>query len=129
LVLSQQERVSLWGPYRIRKELYDMGLGQIARLESAGIRYKAVDIGYPASVASSCIHAISDLDGRTPRVHVATPGWGEVASYVLTHRLEPWIIDPCTTHPWVAEALGLGTYPVIHRDFYRSEFLIRMPFR
>jgi hypothetical protein len=39
---------------------------------------------------------------------------------LLTLRLEPWIIDSCKTHEWVAARLGLGCYPIQDRDIRRN---------
>jgi hypothetical protein len=113
--LSTGQRISLWGPYQIRRDLYDRALAQINLLESGRVKYKAVDSGFPTNIASNCIHAISSVaDGH--RLRVMSPSFGETASYYVTRRLEPWIIDPCQKHDWVFERLGLGAYPVIHRE-------------
>jgi hypothetical protein len=114
-VLGSGERVSLWGPYQIEPELYYRGLAQVALLQSGQVEYKAIDTGYPSSRVSNCIHAVSSVaDGY--RLHVLSPSWGETASYYVTRRMCPWIIDPGRRHPWVAERLGLGCYPIIYRE-------------
>jgi hypothetical protein len=41
--LDNGERVSLWGPYRIEKELYDQAMARIGEFESGSVQYKAVD--------------------------------------------------------------------------------------
>ena len=45
-VLANDERVSLWGPYRIDAALYRGALRQAAVLESGCVLYKANDLGY-----------------------------------------------------------------------------------
>jgi hypothetical protein len=105
----------MWGPYRIDRDLYCRALRQIAVLESGRIGYKAIDSGYPTAVASNCIHAISSIAGGY-RLRVFSPSFGETASYYITRRLEPWIINPEQTHPWVATRLGLDSYPILRRD-------------
>jgi hypothetical protein len=113
--LCTGQRISEWGPYQICKELYDRALAQISLLESGCVRYKAVDSGFPTDFASNCIHAISSVaDGH--RLRVLSPSFGETASYYVTRRFEPWIIDPCQKHDWVFQRLGLEAYPVIHRE-------------
>jgi hypothetical protein len=114
-VESMGDRVSLWGPYRIRQELYDRALVQIARLESGVVRYKAVDAFYRTSNASNCIHALSDLADDRGRLRISSPGFGEVASFYITRRYEPWIIDPEQAHPWVGDLLGLEQHAIIPR--------------
>jgi hypothetical protein len=116
MALAQGERVSMWGPYRIDPDLYARALAQRERLESGEVRYKAVDSGYRAARVSNCMHAVSDLAGEERRLRIASPGWGEPASYLIARELLPWVIDPGQTHDWVAEALGLGAYPIVRRD-------------
>jgi hypothetical protein len=126
--LAEGERISLWGPYQIRPELYQRALVQIQLLESGKVRYKANDIGYPTNRVSNCIHAVSSLvEGH--RLHVVIPSWGETASYYIQQELRPWIIEPCRTHLWVAAALGLDSYPIIYRqpDEHPYSGLLRAP--
>jgi hypothetical protein len=112
--LGTGQRVSLWGPYQIDRDLYVRALAQLRLLESGQILYKANDVGHPTDRVSNCIHAISGMtDGH--RLHVIIPSWGETASYYVEQELMPWVLNPCQTHPWVASALGLGGYPIIYR--------------
>src|SRR5204863_1128531 len=99
-VLNDCQRVSLWGPYQINCDLYQLACKQIQLLQSGEVRYKAVDSGYPSNRVSNCIHALSSIvDGY--RVRVLSPGWGETASYTILQRYRPWIIDQCHTHDWL----------------------------
>jgi hypothetical protein len=127
LVLAQGDRVSVWGPYQIRKELYDRALGQIARLESATVQYEALDTAHRTAKVCNCIHAISDLARSRHRLRIASPGFGEVASYHITKRLEPWFIAPEEIHAWVNSCLGLDAYPLIHRDLRDAPRLLPRP--
>ncbi len=117
-VLGEGQRVSLWGPYRIEMGLYERAVAQQARLESGEMRYKAVDTGFPADRVANCIHAVSDLAEGQRRLRIASPGWGESASYFVTLQLADWILDPRQTHDWVAHALGLDDYPIVRRDLF-----------
>jgi hypothetical protein len=118
--LGQGCRISVWGPYQIKPELYHQALTQKARLESGAVRYKAIDTGYPTERVSNCIHALSDLAVNAPRLRVFTPAWGETASYLITRVLSPWIIDPCRTHDCLLDHLGLTCYPLVRRDLETS---------
>ena len=57
---------------------------------------------------------------------------GEVASYLITRRYERWMPEGRQVHPWVADVLGLGAYPIIQRDpvgpVRRVPILRRLPF-
>jgi hypothetical protein len=115
-VLANDERVSMWGPYQIDADLYGRALKQIALLESGEVKYKAIDTGRHSDRVSNCIHAISSIvEGY--RLCVASPWWGEPASYTITRKLMPWVVDPDQRKfQWVGTWLGLDGYPIIHRD-------------
>jgi hypothetical protein len=103
-----------WGPFRIRKELYDRALAQIARLGSGAVQYKVIDAGYRPHRASNCIHAVSDLDAdrgllETGALH------GEAASQRVALHLRRWMVEPSQVHAWVGARLGLGAYPITQR--------------
>jgi hypothetical protein len=120
------ERVSLWGPYRIDKDLYDRALEQIDLLESGNVLYKAIDAGYSTDSVSNCIHAVSSIvDGH--RLRVLSPGWGELAGFYIKERFEPWIVDEERTYDWVARALGLEKYPITYRDKNLRSSAFRSP--
>src|SRR5260370_120490 len=37
------QRISMWGPYQIQKELFDRALGRVAHLQSGSVSYKATN--------------------------------------------------------------------------------------
>jgi len=114
--LRSGERVSVWGPYRIEPRLYYEAARQRDVLESGRVRYKAIDSGYPTDRVSNCIHAVaSAVDGY--RMRVASPWFGETASWAVLQRSEPSILDTGKTHDWVFTYLGLGQYPLTRRDY------------
>jgi hypothetical protein len=115
-VLANDERVSLWGPYRIDAALYRGALRQAAVLESGCVLYKANDLGYYSDDVCNCVHAVSSLaDGY--RLRFGIPGWGETASYRVLEELLPWVLDRERVYPWVGCALGLGRHPIIYRGW------------
>jgi hypothetical protein len=114
--VNNDMRISVWGAYRIDRELYNRAVAQVSLLESGQVRYQALDMGRPTDRVSNCIHAVSSLS-QGFRLRVGTPGWGEMASYYVLKELEPWICEPRTTYPWVGSALGLDQYCLIYRDF------------
>ena len=114
--LANCMRISLWGPYRICPELYALAHKQAAFLASGRVRYKANDLGHSSDRVSNCIHAVSSIvEGY--RLRVASPGWGQMASFSILKRFEPYIISPNCTHPWIGSALGLDEYPIIYRGW------------
>lgn len=115
-VLDQEQKITAWGPYLIKPDLYARAVAQQNRLETGQVRYKAIDTGYRREAVSNCIHAISDLAEESARLRIASPGWGNSASYFVTLQLLPWIIDYHQCHAGIADAIGLGSYPITFRE-------------
>ncbi len=116
---SLDARVSRWGPFQVRKELYDRALVQIARLESGALGYKALDVGQRPRYASNCIHAVSDVDTDGGLLDTG-PHYGEEASYLVAYHFRRWTIDPCRVHEWVYDRLGLRGLPIQPRTWGRA---------
>jgi hypothetical protein len=112
LLASQKQRVSMWGPFRIDRELYDRACVQAARLQAGGMRYKAIDLGLRTWRASNCIHAVSDMDDDAWLLYAGPTRRGAGAGPAVLDHLRRWLIEPSRTHPWVADRLGLLPCPV-----------------
>ena len=110
------QQIALWGPYQIDAELYGQGLRQAALLESGTVCYKAIDSGYLSDHVTNCIHAVSAVADGHGRL-LLIPGFGEVASYWISLRFRPWLIEPRRSHDWVASRLGLDGWPIVRRDW------------
>jgi hypothetical protein len=105
------DRVALWGPYQIDRDLYCRAVQQRTLLESGQVRYKVVDSGHRTDRVCNCVHALTGLvDGH--RRHLLTPAWGEPASCMLSQQYEPWYIGGRCVHAWVASRLGLDRFPL-----------------
>lgn len=115
-VLGSEAKVSQWGPFEIRKELYDRAVARVAELQSGSVEYKALDSGHPAKRVSNCIHALLDLTHDCPAVRIASPLPGDPASYAIARKFEPWFIDAGQVHSWLSDRLGLWAYPITRRD-------------
>jgi hypothetical protein len=114
------QRISMWGPYRIQKELFDRALGQVAHLKSGNVAYKSVDMCRNTDRVTNCIHALSNISTENSQLHCSVSGWGEPASYWITLHLAPWIIDYHQTHDWLLDRIGLRCYPLVRRDLSRN---------
>jgi hypothetical protein len=93
LAASLEEKVSMWGPFEIKKELYDRALKQIDRLESNKVEYKAIDLRFRPESATNCIHAVSDIDADDGLLDVGT-ACGDEASRAVAGHLRRWTINP-----------------------------------
>jgi hypothetical protein len=119
-VLAHNQRVSAWGPYEITADLYQRALRRKARLDNGEMLYKAIDPLVRSSSAGDCIHALTDLDRARSRLYYnEIIRFGDSASHFVVFRLhvEGNIIDGCSRHDWIREALGLSCYPIWYREF------------
>jgi hypothetical protein len=107
-------RVTLWGPLAIDKELYDRACCRISELQSGALAYKVLDARLRPTLAVDCIHALSDVDTDRGLLHTGAT-FGDRASYLDLLHFGRWILDPHCTHDWVADRLGLGCCPIVHR--------------
>jgi hypothetical protein len=108
---SLRARVTMWGPYTIKKGLYERAIRQVERLNKRAILYKAVDARFRPQKASNCIHAVADIDTENGLLETGISR-GEAASQMVVSHLGRWIIDPKTTRPWVSKRLGLDKYSI-----------------
>ena len=120
-VLAKGERVSQWGPYECRPNLYYRFLVQKEFLESGRIGYQLVDtVGEAARTGGGCdcIHAMTDMDPQMSRNHYPLIRYGESASRFIVRecRRRDVLIHPDQTHPWLNAYLGLESYPIRHRQ-------------
>jgi hypothetical protein len=109
--------ITAWGPFQIKKELFDKAMRQIQRLESGQVLYKAMDRAYRPGVATNCIHAISDINDQQGLLFTGASR-GESASQAVLIHFRPWILGPGTTHRWLLAHLPLMNNPINYRSFH-----------
>jgi len=113
--MKRNERIIMWGPYKITPGLYDRAVAQEARLRSNTVLYKAVDRDLRPRTASNCIHAVSDISPEDGLLHVGT-NRGQEASQSVVNHLRQWIINPEKTHVWLIDRMELRSYPIELRE-------------
>jgi hypothetical protein len=114
-VRGARARISRWGPFQIDRKLFDRAVQQEQRLATGALGYKALD-GWFRPQTFNCIHAVSDIDRDHGPLRTGTRR-GEGASTLVARHFQRWMIDPATSHEWVARRLGLADYPIICRSF------------
>jgi hypothetical protein len=102
-------RVSVWGPFSIKKELYDLGLRRIAELDSGKFGFIALDGRDRGNGAMNCIHALSDLDPRREPLETGT-AHGEAASELVVEHLRPSFLPKQPDTSWLRRRLGLSEF-------------------
>jgi hypothetical protein len=104
-------RICMWGPYLVPPEFAQLFRDRVAKVESS-MRYRGACLGWPLAVCD-CTRSVEEMIGQ--RRFIGVFGYGAASSSVVVRLFEPWLIDPCQTHPWVATLIGLDNYPLIHR--------------
>lgn len=103
---AKDASLMLWGPYAIKKELYDRATRQVERLRAGQVQYKAIDFGFRPETATNCFHAVSDLDTDFGLLRTGT-AFGASASAMVAQHLQRWVMEPGEIHPWLIDRLGL----------------------
>lgn len=94
------------GPYEIRKDLYDLALEQLRRLEAGRITYKAALLKMKwRPGAANCYYAVSDAAPRE-LLYLGT-AWGHVTGVPVLEHFGPWLMDPAETHDDIIDRVGL----------------------
>ena len=98
-------RFTAWGPYEIKKELYDRSKQQHERLEKREVMYKMLDVRFRPDVAINCIHAVCDC--APGNVLLTGSAFGEEATWMVADWFRPWMINVGQTHDGLVQRLGL----------------------
>jgi hypothetical protein len=109
-------RVSVWGPYRVKCELYEKLKEQSALLSSGKIKYKSTDTFVPRCLAMNCYHALTHPVAPLRR-HSGVFNPGDAAGTLVLQCYNPWLIDPCTTHDHILSVIGADKYELVRRSF------------
>jgi len=111
--------IRMWGPYPVRKELYQMAQQQHARLVQSAMLYVCLDGAFRGAIASNCIHAVSDLDVTQPPLQTGTLR-GQGASAAVVQHFQRYILPTTEDTSYLASHLGINpnnaqavTQPVI----------------
>ncbi|MFL5339676.1 MAG: hypothetical protein ACJ8F7_05865 [Gemmataceae bacterium] len=104
---SVDSKVTMWGPYEVRKPLYDMAVQQANKLSSGGLEYQLNDRRSRGQGAANCIHALSDLDVLQPPLETGTECGNDATLLVLTH-FRKYIVPTDESMDWLTTRLNLS---------------------
>lgn len=99
--------VTMWGPYRITRELYLMAERQKKRLSDNAIAYICLDRMQRDYGACNCIHALSDLDTTQPPLITGTAR-GEQASLMVLDHFRRYVVAADEDTSWLCQRLNLS---------------------
>jgi hypothetical protein len=109
--------VSLWGPYRVSRELYERAAAHKIRLESGQLAYKAIDSWRASPWVSNCMHAVCDALGiprgtvREEQVQGESAS-ASIAALLLTGKQGAIVPEG---GDWLLQRLGLTGYAITRR--------------
>jgi len=101
---SIDARITLWGPFPIKPELYAMAAEQAIRLNANMIDYIVLDNGRRGTRASNCMHAVCDLDSTRPRLATGT-AFGELGTQMVLRHFERYILEDNQPTQWLTDHL------------------------
>jgi hypothetical protein len=108
--------VAVWGPYEIRKELFDRFVAWKAELDGPDYVYCGPSKFNPVPGTVDCANALVMLTRKGQAYH-GIFGFGEAASAQIVEELSPCFLDPCRPHREVLDLLGIDPRCLVRRDF------------
>lgn len=114
-VYATNQNVVMWGPFLVRKEVYESSLRVYDRLNSGRIQYKAID-GVRTKMVHDCVHAVTAVDpilgeDRAPLIRVGIPASRFIARQVV---LRSAFDQSANDNSWLIPRLGLRGYPIAY---------------
>ena len=100
-------KVSMWGPFPIKKGLFDMAVAQAEKLQKGRLGYVMIDGNQRGKTAYNCIHAVSDMDKTQPALNSGTARGDEATKSVLSF-FDPYILPMKGSNRWLVDRLGIS---------------------
>ena len=112
-VTSHNEKITIWGPFRIGQALYQRSLEVRSTLEGGTVQYRAIDDAANLLI-SDCIHALAAVDPQFGRGHYPLIRIGNSASRHIAKQLKSRsLVDQTVSdNQWLVPRLGLCRYPI-----------------
>ena len=115
-VFAKDESVTMWGPFIVRKDLYERSLDIQRIIASGAPRYRAISTSGNLLV-SDCIHAVAAVDpdfGRRhyPLIRIGKPASRYLARQMMTRGPAKGIEQELYDNSWLIPRLALDRYPI-----------------
>jgi hypothetical protein len=115
-VYKNGESVTMWGPFLIRKDVYDRSLAIVNLAATGAAKYRAISTSTNMLVAD-CIHAVAAVDaqfGRShyPLIRIGKPASRYMAREVMIRSLQDGFRADLYDFSWLIPRLGLNRYPI-----------------
>lgn len=109
---ENEMEIRQFGPFPIKKELYDLEHERWGVFERGERMYRASDIiNAPAEETScNCTYAVAAPVARVQRFRPVTLGFGFIAGAYVMRRFDGYVLDDTKTHPWVSDLLGVENF-------------------
>lgn len=106
---QHQESITLWGPFRIGKAIYERSLKIHEIVDSGVVEYRAISTSRNILI-SDCIHAVAAVDPQFGRGHYPLIRIGKPASrYIARQISKRTLIDQSQgDNGWLIPRLGLA---------------------
>ncbi|HEX4590529.1 MAG TPA: hypothetical protein VH120_11400 [Gemmataceae bacterium] len=115
------ERISLWGPYEVRRGLYLKLRLQKDFMDGGTVGYQTIDsVGEARHGAGcDCIHAVTDCDSKFDRTEYPLSRFGDRGSEQMVRQImeRRFVINPCAAHDWLLGPLGIADCPIVKRTY------------
>ncbi len=111
---SVGSKTSMWGPFEVKKELYDMAVVRAKELNEKKLSYLCNDRRLRGAGATNCIHAVSDLDTTQPPLPTGMQ-CGHEASETVYNHLKRFVLPEQDSNIWLCERLKLSPQNVQFR--------------
>jgi hypothetical protein len=110
---ANRENVTMWGPFVVRKEVYDRALRVIDIMNSGRAQYRAISTAQDLLI-SDCIHAVAAVDPVFGRDHYPLIRIGKPASRFMARQVMMWSVfdQAAYDNAWLIPRLGLCRYPI-----------------
>jgi hypothetical protein len=112
-MLANREGITLWGPFRISKPVYDRSLWVHSIIDSGAAQYRAISTPEDLLI-SDCIHAVAAVDPVFGREHYPLIRIGKPASRYIARQvmLRSFFDQVAYDNTWLIPRLGLDRYPI-----------------